>query len=281
MYLAQPAIVGGFGPWREAIDKVESFGAPAHRCSPERAARRRSRADHRRDPAYLNEAEELLATRTPPSTSSTRRSRAIRSTSAGRSCGSGRVSSTVRASTPIRTSARSSSPRGSDAAGRDIAPSLDRPAGYGGQARLNAVPGRDQAESRHGSLGQSRVDDLALPGRARRRPARDRVRRTRSRRDLPADPGPRPRRRRCAPRRRDGGGHRSPRETNADAGRRRSIRPRTPRADPATVTRCDTARRSPRGPDGDRATDHPDEGTEQAATARDPGAAPAGTTSTR
>jgi glyoxylase-like metal-dependent hydrolase (beta-lactamase superfamily II) len=29
MYLAQPAIEGGFGPWRAAIDKVESLG-PRH-----------------------------------------------------------------------------------------------------------------------------------------------------------------------------------------------------------------------------------------------------------
>jgi glyoxylase-like metal-dependent hydrolase (beta-lactamase superfamily II) len=62
MYLAQPAIVGGFGPWREAIDTVEAL-APRHivcghqnRTLDDDAAR--TIAETRR---YLDDAEEVLA----------------------------------------------------------------------------------------------------------------------------------------------------------------------------------------------------------------------------
>jgi glyoxylase-like metal-dependent hydrolase (beta-lactamase superfamily II) len=49
MYLGQSA-VGGFRPWREAIDKVEALEPPAHRRrSPEQPARRRRPADDRGD----------------------------------------------------------------------------------------------------------------------------------------------------------------------------------------------------------------------------------------
>ena len=51
MYLAQSA-VGGFGPWRDAIGKVEALGPQADRARPqEHPARRRRQADDRTDPA--------------------------------------------------------------------------------------------------------------------------------------------------------------------------------------------------------------------------------------
>lgn len=63
MYLAQAAIVGGFGPWREAIDKVEALAARHIVCG--------HQDKHRDDDAhrviaetrqYLDDAEELLRT---------------------------------------------------------------------------------------------------------------------------------------------------------------------------------------------------------------------------
>src|SRR3954452_22487810 len=63
MYLAQPALVGGFGPWRAAIDKVEAL-APRHvvaghqnRALDDDAGR--TIAETRQ---YLDDAEELLQT---------------------------------------------------------------------------------------------------------------------------------------------------------------------------------------------------------------------------
>src|SRR6478672_5309452 len=63
MYLVQPAIVGGFGPWRQAIDSVEALG-PRHivcghqnRQLDDDAAR--TIAETRR---YLDDADELLQT---------------------------------------------------------------------------------------------------------------------------------------------------------------------------------------------------------------------------
>ncbi|MDA0158867.1 MBL fold metallo-hydrolase [Solirubrobacter ginsenosidimutans] len=63
MYLAQPAIVGGFGPWRAAIDKVEAL-APRHIVAGHQNRRldddaERTIAETR---GYLDDAEELLAT---------------------------------------------------------------------------------------------------------------------------------------------------------------------------------------------------------------------------
>jgi glyoxylase-like metal-dependent hydrolase (beta-lactamase superfamily II) len=63
MYLAQIAIVGGFGPWREAIDKVEAL-EPRHIVCGHQNKRlddegERTIAETRR---YLADAEELLAT---------------------------------------------------------------------------------------------------------------------------------------------------------------------------------------------------------------------------
>jgi glyoxylase-like metal-dependent hydrolase (beta-lactamase superfamily II) len=63
MYLAQTALAGGFGPWREAIDKVEALGArhivaghQNHELDDDAA---RTIAETRR---YLDDAEELLRT---------------------------------------------------------------------------------------------------------------------------------------------------------------------------------------------------------------------------
>jgi glyoxylase-like metal-dependent hydrolase (beta-lactamase superfamily II) len=63
MYLAQPAIVGGFGPWRAAIDKVEAL-KPRHIVAGHQNKRldddaERTIAETRR---YLDDAEELLRT---------------------------------------------------------------------------------------------------------------------------------------------------------------------------------------------------------------------------
>jgi glyoxylase-like metal-dependent hydrolase (beta-lactamase superfamily II) len=65
MYLAQAAIVGGFGPWREAIDKVEALEPRHIVCGHQNKALdddgERTIAETRR---YLDDAEELLRTET-------------------------------------------------------------------------------------------------------------------------------------------------------------------------------------------------------------------------
>jgi len=63
MYLAQSVLVGGFGPWRAAIDKVESLG-PRHVVAGHQNRQldddaRRTIAETRQ---YLDDAEELLRT---------------------------------------------------------------------------------------------------------------------------------------------------------------------------------------------------------------------------
>jgi glyoxylase-like metal-dependent hydrolase (beta-lactamase superfamily II) len=63
MYLAQPAIAGGFGPWRAAIDKVEAL-KPEHIVAGHQNKRldddaERTIAETRQ---YLDDAEALLAT---------------------------------------------------------------------------------------------------------------------------------------------------------------------------------------------------------------------------
>ena len=74
MYLGEGVVVGGFGPWRAAIDKVEAPQAPAYRGRPpEQAARRRRRADDRGDPAVPRRRRRTPADpRQLPSASSTR-----------------------------------------------------------------------------------------------------------------------------------------------------------------------------------------------------------------
>ena len=63
MYLAQTAIVGGFGPWRDAIDKVEALGArhivAGHQNKQLDDDADRTIAETRE---YLDDAEELLRT---------------------------------------------------------------------------------------------------------------------------------------------------------------------------------------------------------------------------
>ena len=64
MYLGQSA-VGGFGPWRDAIDKVESFGARHIVCGHQNSQldddAKRTIAETRQ---YLDDADELLRTET-------------------------------------------------------------------------------------------------------------------------------------------------------------------------------------------------------------------------
>ena len=84
MYLAQSA-VGGFGPWRDAIGKVEALG-PRHIVyrPPEQPARRRRQADDRGDPALPGRRRgSACALRTPRPASSTPRSRDTRTISGG------------------------------------------------------------------------------------------------------------------------------------------------------------------------------------------------------
>jgi glyoxylase-like metal-dependent hydrolase (beta-lactamase superfamily II) len=63
MYLAQIAVVGGFGPWRDAIDKVEALGArhivAGHQNKELDDDADRTIAETRQ---YLDDAEELLRT---------------------------------------------------------------------------------------------------------------------------------------------------------------------------------------------------------------------------
>ena len=63
MYLAQSATVGGFGPWRDAIDKVEAL-SPRHivtgHKNPERDDDAKRTIDQTRQ--YLDDADELLRT---------------------------------------------------------------------------------------------------------------------------------------------------------------------------------------------------------------------------
>jgi glyoxylase-like metal-dependent hydrolase (beta-lactamase superfamily II) len=65
MYLAQSAIVGGFGPWREAIDKVQALGPRHIVCGHQNELldddAARTIAETRQ---YLDDAEELLQTET-------------------------------------------------------------------------------------------------------------------------------------------------------------------------------------------------------------------------
>ena len=63
MYLAQSAVVGGFGPWRDAIDKVEAL-EPRHIVAGHQNKQldddaERTIAETRQ---YLDDAEELLRT---------------------------------------------------------------------------------------------------------------------------------------------------------------------------------------------------------------------------
>ena len=110
MYLAQSVVVGGFGPWRDAIDKVEALkprhivaGHQNHELDDDAE---RTIAETRAVPRRRRGA---AADRGPPrSTSSTPSSSATRTTSGGRSCGRAPARSTACASTPTRTSARSS-----------------------------------------------------------------------------------------------------------------------------------------------------------------------------
>jgi glyoxylase-like metal-dependent hydrolase (beta-lactamase superfamily II) len=63
MYLAQSAVVGGFGPWREAIDTVEAL-APRHIVAGHQDKRRDDDAGRliAETRGYLDDAEDLLAT---------------------------------------------------------------------------------------------------------------------------------------------------------------------------------------------------------------------------
>ena len=105
MYLAQSVVVGGFGPWRDAIDKVEAL-KPRHIVAGHQNQRldddaERTIAETRQ---YLDDAEELLRPRPPRSTSSTPSSSDTQTTSGGPSCGRAPARSTACATTPTGTS---------------------------------------------------------------------------------------------------------------------------------------------------------------------------------
>ena len=80
MYLGQSVTVGGFGPWRDAIDKVEALG-PRHIVGghQNKRARRRRRGGRSRRPASTSTTPtSCCGPRTPRSATSTRRSRGTR-----------------------------------------------------------------------------------------------------------------------------------------------------------------------------------------------------------
>ena len=113
MYLGQSMTAGGFGPWRDAIDKVEAL-RPRHIVAGHQNKQLdddagRTIAETRR---YLDDADELLQTESTAVASSPRRWSGTRTTSAGPSCGSVPVRSTACANTRDRTSAKSFSPPG-------------------------------------------------------------------------------------------------------------------------------------------------------------------------
>jgi glyoxylase-like metal-dependent hydrolase (beta-lactamase superfamily II) len=115
MYLVQTVIVGGFGPWREAIDKVEALEPRHIVCGHQTSGSTTKPSGPSPRPGGTSPTRRSSSRpRTAPSISSTRRSSATPSTSDARSSGSGRASSMACASTPTRTSARSSSRRGCD-----------------------------------------------------------------------------------------------------------------------------------------------------------------------
>ena len=103
MYLAQPAIEGGFGPWRAAIDKVEAL-KPRHIVAGHQNKEldddaERTIAETRQ---YLDDAQALLRTERRPWTSSTPSSSATRTIWAGTCCGPAPRRSTACPSTPRR-----------------------------------------------------------------------------------------------------------------------------------------------------------------------------------
>ena len=115
MYLAQRVVVGGFGPWRNAIDKVQAL-KPRHIV----AGHQNNKLDD--DPSGPSRRPGNTSTtptsscgpRRPPSASSTPRSRDTPTISGGPSCGRVPACSTACANTPDRTSPRLSWPPGFD-----------------------------------------------------------------------------------------------------------------------------------------------------------------------
>ena len=107
MYLGEGVVAGGFGSWRAAIGKVEAL-RPRHIVAGHQNRQLdddagRTIAETRQ---YLDDADELLQTETPPSASSTPRSSGTRTTWRGRCSGPAPARSTASANTPERTRAR-------------------------------------------------------------------------------------------------------------------------------------------------------------------------------
>jgi hypothetical protein len=100
-------VVGGFGPWREVIDKVEVL-RPRHIVAGHQNRQldddaERTIAETRQ---YLDDSDELLRTKDSAVDFSTPRSRGTRTIWGGRSCGRVPARSRACANTPTRTSAR-------------------------------------------------------------------------------------------------------------------------------------------------------------------------------
>ena len=115
MYLSQRAIDGGFGPWRDAIDKVEAL-KPRHIVAGHQNKEldddaERTIAETRQ---YLDDAEELLRTENTAVDFFNAKLERYPNHLGGRSCGPVPARSTACANTPTRTSPGSFSPPGFD-----------------------------------------------------------------------------------------------------------------------------------------------------------------------
>jgi glyoxylase-like metal-dependent hydrolase (beta-lactamase superfamily II) len=113
MYLGQSVAVGGFGPWRNAIDMVEALQPRRIVCGHQNEQldddAERTIAETRR---YLDDADELLRTHTTAVDFFNAEIERYPDHLGRTSCGRAPGRSTASASTPRRTSPGSSSPRG-------------------------------------------------------------------------------------------------------------------------------------------------------------------------
>jgi hypothetical protein len=107
MYLAQSMVVGGFGPWREVIDKVEVLRArhivAGHQNRQLDDDAERTIAETRQ---YLDDADELLRTKDSAVDFFNAEIARYPDHLGGRSCGRVPARSRACANTPTRTSAR-------------------------------------------------------------------------------------------------------------------------------------------------------------------------------
>ena len=101
-YLGASVAIGGFGPWRNAIDKIQALN-PRHIIAGHQNKQQDDDADRliAETRQYLDDADQSCRPRKPPSTSSMPSSRGIRITGGGPCCGSGQYH-LRRARTPRR-----------------------------------------------------------------------------------------------------------------------------------------------------------------------------------